>query len=671
MTVHLKENIKSFIKNTQKEFEIGEIVEAIGTSLPTPVPDCETRILNQLKIDRNLFHDDETSLFIPRSLYFDKARFLLVPTNEEIGAGILVPGHRFLPFCNPEIFPPECTLCPEDGIIVEKIKTRMNLDDVTIYLSLLGHDVIPDYLIYDDEANTEIFLCDHPESEEVIITVFDMQDLYRRYGMKDGDAFIVTVGNWAKGEYRFTYISKEEREKEKWAVKQWIADLESGFLRAFTKLGLPALISEQLAYAFYLGGEELIRHPLLNIGNFLASNDVVELKYIGSKSFLWLKDEEIRTEDISTPHVMKGDFDSLNDILTDINAPISSVEIEAFMRNELFHRKTSCEDAVERCLQYLDLHFYDQFQEDMFYRFIDELWEDITKQYNYFKDQAAGIVREKALALQNNFMEWIETLQERGFSINILIPEDIVLVSHGFESLRIILETCNDPEAFDNDGDIDFDDELEKTEALIRHIMETVEKRFEPDLKLVKKESPESVLILKIILRDIKPEIWRRIRIPGNRTLSELHSAIQTAMGWENYHLHSFWAGGVEYGDPSDNETEDVADESTVAIDRILGKEGTSITYEYDFGDSWLHTVTVEEIIPADRLDEDDRRIIKCLDGERSCPPEDCGGPPGYEHLVEILKNPSHTHYEKMRKWAADFDPEEFDIETINRKFFG
>jgi len=58
----------------------------------------------------------------------------------------------------------------------------------------------------------------------------------------------------------------------------------------------------------------------------------------------------------------------------------------------------------------------------------------------------------------------------------------------------------------------------------------------------------------------------------------------------------------------------------------------------------------------------------RCLDGERACPPEDCGGAWGYEELLEVLNDPDHEDYEHYRGWAGeDFDPERFDLEKVNR----
>jgi len=160
------------------------------------------------------------------------------------------------------------------------------------------------------------------------------------------------------------------------------------------------------------------------------------------------------------------------------------------------------------------------------------------------------------------------------------------------------------------------------------------------------------------------PPVWRRLLIPAAMPLSHLHDVIQTAMGWQDHHLHSFTDGTRTYGHP-DPELGFV-DESSVRfgdldVDRIL--------YSYDFGDDWEHEIAVEALGVA----EPGECYPRCIGGAGACPPEDCGGPPGYERLREILANPDDEEHDEMMTWmglehASEFDPAAFDIELVNRR---
>ena len=180
-----------------------------------------------------------------------------------------------------------------------------------------------------------------------------------------------------------------------------------------------------------------------------------------------------------------------------------------------------------------------------------------------------------------------------------------------------------------------------------------------------KRERRRLVFQLKVTLRGIRPPIWRRIQVTGDTTLHQLHRILQTTMGWYGGHLHEFDVFGTPYGDPAMLEDGVVLDEKKVRLDRLVSEEKERFHYLYDFGDSWEHEILVEKIIPPEK----GTTYPVCLTGKRACPPEDCGGPWGYEELLEALKDPSHEDHEEMQEWVdEDFDPNRFDAEEINSR---
>jgi hypothetical protein len=173
---------------------------------------------------------------------------------------------------------------------------------------------------------------------------------------------------------------------------------------------------------------------------------------------------------------------------------------------------------------------------------------------------------------------------------------------------------------------------------------------------------------LKVTLNRSKPPIWRRILVSSNVDLGEFHRILQIVMGWTDSHLHQFISGRTIYSAPYDEFGGDLEmeskDESRYKISQLLKKENDSLIYEYDFGDSWEHNIILEKILPYDSS----IRLPSCIKGKRACPPEDCGGIWGYENLLEIIKDPSHSEHEEMLDWLGDgFDPEHFDVDETNR----
>ncbi len=168
---------------------------------------------------------------------------------------------------------------------------------------------------------------------------------------------------------------------------------------------------------------------------------------------------------------------------------------------------------------------------------------------------------------------------------------------------------------------------------------------------------------IKITLRYIEPLIWRRFQIAGNTKLGELHDILQVVMGWDNDHLHGFRIGRDHYGEPDPGFPNDIKDEQNVRLDKIANTD-SSFIYDYDFGDSWEHELKIEKVLPV----EPGTHYPTCLDGQRACPPEDCGGPPGYANMLEAFHDPKNEEHEEIMEWLGeDFDAETFDKNAINR----
>ena len=172
----------------------------------------------------------------------------------------------------------------------------------------------------------------------------------------------------------------------------------------------------------------------------------------------------------------------------------------------------------------------------------------------------------------------------------------------------------------------------------------------------------QTVFQLHVELRNVVPAVWRRVLVPGSVKLAKLHEYFQAGMGWTNSHMHYFGIGDDRYGAQFDEYPDGEINERDVTVMRAIGEHQTFV-YEYDFGDSWEHDVTVEHVA---RLPRGLQRAV-CLDGANACPPEDCGGPHGYRDLVEALADPTHPEHRDLLDWiGGPFTPTQFDVLAVN-----
>lgn len=178
----------------------------------------------------------------------------------------------------------------------------------------------------------------------------------------------------------------------------------------------------------------------------------------------------------------------------------------------------------------------------------------------------------------------------------------------------------------------------------------------------MKRKKFDNVYQFKITLKETNPHVWRRIQVPENYTFWDLHVAIQDAMGWDDYHLHEFniknpidgSEGVIGIPDEEGISSVEILEGWKQKIANWFSMENKTADYMYDFGDGWEHTVTLEKISPKDK----NVNYPICLDGQRACPPEDCGGIPGYEDICQG----KHEFQENYK----EYDPEYFDPKKVH-----
>jgi len=102
---------------------------------------------------------------------------------------------------------------------------------------------------------------------------------------------------------------------------------------------------------------------------------------------------------------------------------------------------------------------------------------------------------------------------------------------------------------------------------------------------------------LRIELRDVAPRVWRTILVRPDTKLHHLHRYLAGAMGWEDRHLFAFEIDGREYlvpnrEYPSERKTFDVR---RYTLEYVCPSLPCAFAYTYDFGDEWIHDVTIED----------------------------------------------------------------------------
>jgi hypothetical protein len=171
------------------------------------------------------------------------------------------------------------------------------------------------------------------------------------------------------------------------------------------------------------------------------------------------------------------------------------------------------------------------------------------------------------------------------------------------------------------------------------------------------------IATLRIELKDSDPPIWRMVEVPTSITLKVLHDIVQVTMGWMDYHLWELVIVGQSYGLPMDEDwgTAPRKVASRTRLRDVLLPGTTTIEYTYDFGDNWEHLLIVSDVRPGDP----GTAYPRFIGGERDCPPEDCGGLPGFYEMLVARADPTHPEHAEISEWLDGYDPDELEVFPI------
>jgi hypothetical protein len=196
-------------------------------------------------------------------------------------------------------------------------------------------------------------------------------------------------------------------------------------------------------------------------------------------------------------------------------------------------------------------------------------------------------------------------------------------------------------------------------------------KSTKPSTARKDQESAPQLYQFRVSISDVSPPIWRRVLVSSDTTLDRLSHIIDILFDWSGDHLHKFMFPTPFGGGNMLNEDLPDTRLSTIGL-----RPGDSLLYEYDFGDSWIHEIVLENVGNLTKK----RSLPLCTAGKNAGPPEDCGGSEAFMNARNYLsrrkgktgKAPrgrvSWSEKEFYKENYRKYDPDKFDKEEVNRQ---
>ncbi len=420
------------------------------------------RVERSLEGEGRFFHDADGHYRL-RSAFFRGFRFPVTPDGWEIANGLLMPGHRFAPFVNPEIFPSEVRLSPDggDGAVTRREVTAP-LAQMFHYALLLGSEQVFDFFVADSAANSRVGRSHGPE-EPVTLNAFDLSGFYREHDFTVGDALLCTVSDWDAGEVSFGYLSGARRREQ--ALGEFTLKFESALEEVFDRFENYLEIPEQLSWAFYCGDGKLPpAEDSASVDEFMARTLRVEISLDGDHSVLALKQGGDGDGPAALPDdfmVSRGETGELSGLLREIGSPLTPAEVDGFILDSCYMRELDFDAFFARAFGREKLHFADEGQQAVFYNYVEDRFEELTGSYNRVDDEPKAPLRSTIMELVEDRLEFFDFLETSGGDPERLPGESLHRLAENSLQLNEILKML------DNEAFTPSEEELERLAATV------------------------------------------------------------------------------------------------------------------------------------------------------------------------------------------------------------
>jgi hypothetical protein len=664
MDLEQEEALYEFLENTTEPFALEDITIYVQASGQKPNKKLAAEISAYLDARKIAFKQD-SRYWVSRRACFEPVLFVISPSRLELLNGILIPGHRCVPFANPMTLSNRYKFFWK-GKPIAVTTTEAPPEDLYPYFCVYGEEFAPQYIARDNPKNEEAYNADpYEDPPEVSIHTLDMRAIYRESSFIPGDRFVVRTLDWKE-----CHFELEKAGKDDWArsdLDKWLEAAETGFEDSFALFGPGASTEEQIAFAYWFGGKRMREVPSYSLEEFLfeKTNRVDTVPY-GIETRFWFAGKEIPDSRELQNYTVPPDRTFVEEVLYQKNIPISEFVILSYIRDAFFRNEKDIDLVINRLIPPV-VHL-EEAEWDLLADYISDSMDDFYKNYSLFLDRGAGPVRQRAAELHTAVIE-LSTKLQKGEIESVWLPRHTFIVLSQIQGhAAALLEDLafdESPESSDITAMENSLDSMVDTYGDIKELINSAMDNFRrSNLTVIhggKTAGQWGGQLWRMIQISITGlDVWRRAIITHECTMEELHKLIQVGMSWEGNLRFRFYyetpEGGKEY----------LHDKIKLGDIDFRGKK--ELVYEYD--SKWnVRIIIMSSYQPASN------EKTRFIAGDGNAPSENVDGPRHFRRLLGSLEMGGvFDRQSAQRELGENYMSGVFNIDKLNRKlheFFG
>jgi hypothetical protein len=646
MTQGQEEALYDFLDSVTDSFELDEVVSFIHMIEPKRKSLLAQEVESYIN-SRNMAFLVRNKCWMSRRGFFAPLSFVISPSRLELVNGILIPGHRCVPFANTGLLPHEYIFSWQ-GSTIPHTTTEGPPEEFYPYYNILGEEYAPQYVAKDNSENEEAFNGDpFDDPPEVSIRTIDMRNIYREASFVPGDRFVARTLDWKLGSFELEKVSKDEWSAED--LDAWLLSAEEGFEKSFSKLGPGSCTEEQIAYAYWYGSPRMREVPAYSLEDYIyEKTNRIETSAYGIETRFWYAGREIPDRKELDLSAVISDMTPVVLLLQKNKIPVSRYVIQSYVLDSLFRENGNAELILERLVPArVEMEGKDKVS---IFEYIKAVLDEYRAFYTPFTDKVMGPIRARAGELHTAVIELASKLNKGDFDISWLPRHTFIILSqiqmHTAGVMEDLASSDTPSEAELEALDNSLDSMIETYEEVKELIDEALES-FRRNRIAVIRSGSEVVTERLLQLSIGGTDTWRRIIVPEYCSLGDLHKIVRTVFGWSGTEAYKFSAENGLVPKTTIKELE----------------EANIVELLYEYGTKWNVRVII-----LSRQDTPGPKPVRCVAGAGAAPPEFIPGPVKYRRLLYALESGNDAERQGARQEVGpDFVPGEFDLEACNK----
>jgi hypothetical protein len=487
-----------------------------------------------------------------------------------------------------------------------------------------------------------------------------MSAIFMTSGFVPGDVFVAKTLDWRKGVFELERVPAGSWSK--CDLYAWAEEAEAAFKTVFDLHGACHSVEEQISYAYWYGGKRMREVPAYALDVFLYNQtEQIETVPYGIETRFWFAGKEI--PDLEDLRANQGppDRTPIEEILYDHGVPISEYVIQSYVRDALFRNEKNLE-SVTNCVVPLSVALPQDHRKHVA-NYIEEVYEEFSKQYSVFADKEMGPIRKRICELHTAVIDHAARIQKMGIDKTWFPKHAFILFSQIQGHAAGILEdldTDETPSESDLDAmDDSSDNMLETYEEMKQLIEESIEsfRRYKLSVVRGSEANPsEEYVTFQASLGGT--DVWRRFIIPSTMNLQDLHHVIQILFEWKETFSYQFILDDIQQDSALNNQSF----YQSLKLEELHSKGKMEFIYEY--GKYW--TIKLMFLLNDS---EDSAAGNFCIAGAGAAPPENIEGPLQFRRYANSLKKGfGHDKKFAFNMLGQGFDLHHFNMDDINKK---